>query len=155
MISAKQIKNRKQSILDFLEKFIYYYHFYVNLRVIALDFLKKDNALMEEYKKLSNEEETVNEAELKDIAIKYLRDLNELTNSNSRDNENSQKVNAALNDKYSIISKTRQKRDRIRIYHSNSNYLREMEEFKEGLRKNKPPPSLEYAVQLIQTDLTN
>jgi hypothetical protein len=138
MISAKQIKNRKQSTLDFLEKFIYYYHVYVNLRIIALDFLKNDNALMEEYKKLSNEEETDNEVALKDIAIKYLRDLNELSNSNNSDKNNCEKVNAALNDKYSIISKTRQKRDRIRIYHSNSNYLREMEELKKGLRKNKP-----------------
>ena len=93
---------------------------------------------MEEYKKLSNEEDTVNEAELIDIAVKYLRDMNELTRSDNIDSDTGENVNAALNDKYNIISKTRKKRDRIRIYHSNSNYLKEMEEFNKGLRKNKP-----------------
>jgi hypothetical protein len=124
-ISAKQIKNRKEQTLNFLEDFFCYSRVFFLFLFKILQIVEKDDFLKNEYKDLIKKSRDKNESSIDNIVKRH-----HLTNDAPSNN---------LSIRYDVedLGIVRTKPKRIRIYHYNPNYRKEMAEYHKR-PKDKP-----------------
>ena len=138
-ISSRQIKNRKESTLKFLEEFFYYFRLFLLFELYTLQIIKEDEFLKKEYEDLLKKDKEKNEVSIDNIIKKqviYQQSNHQhiLLSYNNGVNDN---VSVNKDDNEDLRIK-RIKQKRIRIYHYNPNYRREMEEYEKRLRDTPP-----------------
>jgi hypothetical protein len=137
-ISPKHIKNKKNIVIGFWQDYFYYVpYFFKFLKSMHL-LIEKDPELKAEYSRILEDNNYENEATIEKMLEGHtkvlqhkLLDDNTTYSVNDRDDY----YLGANNDDFKAVKIGQ---ERIRIHHSNKNFKKEMLEFKNGSRKEKP-----------------
>jgi hypothetical protein len=130
-ISRIHIKKMLEHVTRFWEEFQKYCPCLFKFRKLILVCIGDDPELKEKYEKLREQSRREDEDYVKEIRGKHLDDMIKQLTASQITDKHRMKIN--IDDR---AIKTRP--ERIRIHHSNPHYQRELEEYRKGLRKEKP-----------------
>jgi hypothetical protein len=138
-ISPKHIKDKIKPVLKFWQDYFYFSPYFFNFLKFIHNLIKRDSELSVQYNKIlegdhNDNDSTINkmlEAHSEALKQKLLKDSATDVNNNN----NNDYFLGTNNDDFKAAKVGP---ERIRIHHSNKNYQKEMEEFKNGSRKKKP-----------------
>lgn len=121
-ISLKQIKNKSEETLDFLEGFFYYYPRIINFICKILEpILEKDIPLKEEYEEALKRDRQEIEVDIGQIASKRWKEIMEYNNNNQSQLKEQKQIqyitNDAMDNNEDFVINMKDRAKRIRIYH--------------------------------------
>jgi hypothetical protein len=153
-ISPKHIKDKINPVIKFWQDFFYYARYFFYFLKFIRRLIKGDPELKAEYNKIlegnhKEDDTTINkmlEEHLTALQQKLLED-----NNNNVNNNNDYYLGTNKDD----FKPVKIRPERIRIHHSNKNYQKEMEEFKNGSRKEKPKKKISctFSPSLLPVDV--
>jgi hypothetical protein len=152
-MSPKHIKDQMQSVIKFWEEFIHYSPYFFNFLKLVHKLIEKDPELKEEYRKILEQDENDNENYRKRMLEEHHERIQQQQlHDDSNDNSNDYYKGANNNDDFKVAKVGP---ERVRIHHSNPNYQKEMEQFRRGLRKEKPKKKISctFSPSLLPIDI--
>jgi hypothetical protein len=144
-ISPKHIKDQIEPILKFWEEFFSYGPYFFKFLKLMHYIIKMDPELTEEYRGILHQHEKDNNNDRKKILEGHFE----------RMEQTQQGVDCYNGVNDDDFKAKRIGPERVRIDHSNSSYQKEMEEFKNGLRKEKPKKKISclFSPSLLPMDV--
>jgi len=130
-VSRRHIRKMLGCTIRFWEEFQEYCPYLFKFRKLILAYIKADPELKEKYEKLREQSRKEDEDYVKRIRETCLDDLIKQVTGNEVTDIHKIKTNN--DDRATKIG-----HERIRIHHSNPHYQKELEEYRKGLRKEKP-----------------
>jgi hypothetical protein len=130
-MSPKQIKNRIEPILEYWREFFIYGSCFFEFLKIIHEVIGKDRELNEEHKKRLEAAYVKNKNSAKEITRRHLCSIAQQQQSYNNTSEYEKTRGIGNDEDFKVIKKRPQ---RIRIYHYNQNYQKEIDEFNKGLR---------------------
>ena len=136
-LSPKHVKDMVKPVIKFWEDYFNYSPYFFNFLKIMHSLIEKDPVLKLVYRKIKERSEQDNENYRKEMLEEHLKILQLKSELNVTN------INININDYYlgtnnDNFKAAKIRPERVRIHHSNPNYQKEMGEFKNGLRKEKP-----------------
>jgi hypothetical protein len=115
--------------------------------------IEKDPELKEEYRKSIEQDENDNENYGKMMLQEHLERIQQRQQLHNDGNDNNNNDYYGANNNDFKITKIRP--ERVRIHHSNPNYQKEIEQFRIGLRKEKPKKKISctFSPSLLPIDV--
>ncbi|MDQ6862330.1 MAG: hypothetical protein M3044_00755 [Thermoproteota archaeon] len=139
ILSRKHIRNMIGRVIKFWEDYFEYIPYFFGLLNLIQVLIQRDEELKEKYEKMLEQLEKENDVELTHREKRYLDKTTPqifASTDNSTTNNNYVIDGSSEDDK--SLTASRKASELIRVHHSNPNYAKEMKEFEEGLRKEKP-----------------
>jgi hypothetical protein len=136
-ISLKHFKDNINLVMQFWKDYFYYSPYFFSFLKDIHHLIEKDPELKAEYNKLLEGDHIDNDNTVNRMLKEHLESLQHKLledNVNTVNNSNDYYL-GTHNDDFKAVKLGQ---ERIRIYHSNRNYQKEMEEYKNGSRKEKP-----------------
>jgi hypothetical protein len=138
-ISRKHIRDQIDSTMKFWEDFSNYAPYFFEFLNIMKHFITNDSELSEEYKKRLEQLEEDNVQDATKIVKDHLDRIAQHPYSpNNHDGKYGCQKCESFTNYYDHLKAIRKGPERLRIYHSNPNYQKEMEAFKKDSKKEKP-----------------
>jgi hypothetical protein len=152
-MSPEHIKDQMHSVLKFWEEFIHYSPYFFNFLKLVHKLIEKDPELKEEYRKSIEQDENDNENYGKMMLQEHLERIQQRQQLHNDGNDNNNNDYYGANNNDFKITKIRP--ERVRIHHSNPNYQKEIEQFRRGLRKEKPKKKISctFSPSLLPIDV--
>jgi hypothetical protein len=138
IMSYRHVRNMIERVIKFWEDYFEYVSYFFEFFQKVQTVIEGDQELNSEYKKMLLQDQIENEKYIMNMLNKHFknRGLNPSSNGSGEDEEINKEQNLLNNGIDFKITRTRP--DRIRIYHYNQNYTQEIDEYKKGLRKERP-----------------
>jgi len=151
-MSPKHIKDQMQSVIKFWEEFIHYSPYFFNFLKLMHKLIEKDPELKEENRKIIEQDGNDNENYRKIMLEEHFEGIQQKQLQNDGNDNNNNDYYGANNNDFKI---TKIRPERVRIHHSNPNYQKEIEQFRIGLRKEKPKKKISctFSPSLLPIDV--
>lgn len=131
-LSTKHVKDKMNSVLKFWEKFIQYSPHFFNFLTEMHHLIEKDPELKNEYSKIKQHNDDIDRRYVLRMLDEHFQGLPlNLTDSNDTNDY----FKGLKEDSFKASKLTG---PRVRIYHSNSNYKKEMQDYNKKLIKKRP-----------------
>jgi len=134
-LSIKYIKNNINPVIQFWQDYFYYTSYVLSYLKGIHHLINRDPELKAEYNKILERDKKENDVTINKMLEEHTNSLQQKLLENDTSNvinNNSDYYLGTNNDDFKAI---KVEQEGIRIYHSNKNYQKEMEEFKNGSRK--------------------
>lgn len=154
-ISPKHIKDNINPVMQFWQDFFYYTPYFFSYLKFIHRLIEMDPELKAEYNKMLEGDDKDNDATISRMLEEHLNSLQQKLledNTSNVNNNNNDYYLGTNNDDFKAVKVGQ---ERIRIYHSNKNYQKEMEEFKDGSRNERPKKkfSCTFSPSLLPMDV--
>ena len=141
-MSPKYIKDNINPVMRFWQDYFCYSPYFFSYIQYIHRLIDSDPELKDEYKKMLERDKKENDVTIDNMLKEHGNSLQQKLLENTTSNVNNNNDDYYLGTSNEDFKAVKVGQERIRIYHSNKNYQKEMEEFKNGLRKEKPEEKL-------------
>jgi len=154
-ISPKHIKDNINLVMKFWQDYFYYSPYFFSYLKFIHRLIKRDPELKAEYNMILEGDHKDNDTTINRMLEEHINSMQQkLLDENTASNiKNKNDYYLGTNNDDFKAEKIGQ--ERIRIHHSNKNHQNEMEEFKNGLRKEKPKKKISctFSPSLLPMDI--